>query len=149
MRKRASRGEPGGAKRIEIEIEVRYGETDQMGVVHHANYILWFEVARTRLCAETGCHYAQVEALGYHLIVTGASAKYRAGARYGETVKVACWIDRLSNRGLRFGYDVHRGTTLLATGSTEHVWVEIASGRPCRTPEPYRQPFRELSGQNT
>jgi hypothetical protein len=58
--------------RVETDIEVRYAETDQMGVVHHANYVIWFELARTRLCSESGFHYADIEKLGYLLMVTGS-----------------------------------------------------------------------------
>ena len=133
--------------RLLTEIEVRYAETDQMGVVHHSNYIVWFEMARTRLCAQSGFHYAEIERMGYLLMVTGVEVRYRRSARYGDTVKVACWNERLGSRGLRFAYEVRKGEELLATGATEHVWVEAATGRPCRTPEPLREPFRRLAGE--
>ncbi len=61
----------------QIEIEVRYAETDQMGVVHHANYLIWFEHARTQLCLESGLHYAEIERAGYYMIVIGAENQYR------------------------------------------------------------------------
>ena len=92
--------------RAETEIEVRYAETDQMGVVHHANYVVWFELARTRLCRESGFHYADVERLGYLLMVTGVEARYYRPARYGDVVQVACWCERMGSRGLRFAYEV-------------------------------------------
>ena len=133
--------------RATIDVEVRYVETDQMGVVHHANYLVWFELARTGLCRLTGHHYADVERLGYRLMVTAAELRYRRGARYGETVQVGCWIERLGSRGIRFAYEVRRDGTVLATGATEHVWVEIASGKPCRTPVPIAAPFAELAGR--
>lgn len=129
----------------ETEIEVRYAETDQMGVVHHANYVIWFELARTRLCARSGFHYAEVERMGYLLMVTGVEVKYRRPARYGDHVRVACWSERLQSRGVRFGYEVRRGDDLLATGATDHVWVEAGSGRPCRLPEVLREPFARLA----
>jgi acyl-CoA thioester hydrolase len=132
--------------RYETEIEVRYAETDQMGVVHHANYVVWFEVARTRLCALSGFHYADVEKLGYFLMVTGVQLSYRKPARYGDTVRIVCWVDHLGSRGKRFAYEVHKGDDLLVSGATEHIWVEKATGRPCRTPEPLREPFRRLAG---
>ena len=133
--------------RAEVEVEVRYAETDQMGVVHHANYLVRFEVARTRLCTGSGFHYAKIESLGYHLMVTGVEVSYRRGARYGDHLRVAAWVDKLGSRGLRFSYEVRRDDELLATGSTQHVWVEAASGRLCRTPQPLRQPFAQLAGQ--
>jgi acyl-CoA thioester hydrolase len=132
--------------RCTTDIEVRYAETDQMGVVHHANYIVWFELARTRLCALSGFHYAAIEKMGYLLMVTGVEARYRRPARYGDTVSVVCWGDRLGSRGMRFAYEVRQGDDLLATGASDHIWVETATGRPCRTPEPLREPFRRLAG---
>jgi acyl-CoA thioester hydrolase len=132
--------------RAETEIEVRYAETDQMGVVHHANYVVWFELARTRLCALSGYHYADIEKMGYLLMVTGVQVSYRRPARYGNTVRVLCWGERLASRGLRFAYEVRNGDELLVTGATDHVWIESATGRPCRIPEPLREPFRKLAG---
>ncbi|HSK77644.1 MAG TPA: thioesterase family protein [Thermoanaerobaculia bacterium] len=132
--------------RAETEIEVRYAETDQMGVVHHANYVVWFELARTRLCALSGFHYADIEKMGYLLMVTGVQVSYRRPARYGNTVRVLCWGERLASRGLRFAYEVRNGDELLVTGATDHVWIESATGRPCRIPEPLREPFRKLAG---
>ena len=133
--------------RAEVEIEVRYAETDQMGVVHHANYLVWFELARTNLCTVSGFHYAEIERLGYHLMVTAADARYRRGARYGDRLRVVAWVARLASRGLRFAYEVHRDDELLATGSTEHVWVDATTGRLCRTPEALREPFAQLAGR--
>ena len=132
--------------RIATEIEVRYAETDQMGVVHHANYVVWFELARTRLCAASGFHYADIEKMGYLLMVTAVQASYRKPARYGDTINVVCWNDRLGSRGLHFAYEVRKEEEVLVTGATEHIWVETASGRPCRMPEALREPFRRLAG---
>jgi acyl-CoA thioester hydrolase len=132
--------------RAEIDIEVRYAETDQMGVVHHANYVVWFELARTRLCSLSGFHYADIERLGYLLMVTGVEVRYHRPARYGETARVECWCEHLGSRGLRFAYQVLRDGQRLVTGVTEHVWIEKATGRPCRTPEALREPFQRLAG---
>lgn len=133
--------------RCTTEIEVRYAETDQMAVVHHANYVIWFELARTHLCAMSGFTYAQIESLGYLLMVTAVELRYRQPARYGETVQVTCWGDRLASRGVSFAYEVRRGDALLATGRTEHIWIAVESGKPCRTPEQLRAPFERLAGR--
>ena len=117
--------------RCTTEIEVRYAETDQMGVVHHANYVIWFEMARTRLCALSGYPYPDIEKMGYLLMVTGVEVRYRRPARYGDVVRVVCWGDHLGSRGMRFAYEVFKDGELLVTGATEHVWVEAASRRPC------------------
>ncbi|HJX27914.1 MAG TPA: thioesterase family protein [Thermoanaerobaculia bacterium] len=132
--------------RCTTDVEVRYAETDQMGVVHHANYVVWFELARTRLCSLSGVHYADIEKMGYLLMVTGVEARYRRPARYGDVVQVVCWNERLGSRGVRFAYEVRKGDELLATGATEHIWVEAATGRPCRTPEAVLEPFQRLAG---
>ncbi len=131
-------------RRAEIDVEVRYAETDQMGVVHHSVYLVWFEVARTRLCLETGHHYADIERLGFYLVVTRTECRLLGGATYGEDVKVVCWLDKMASRGLRFAYEVRRSGELLASGATEHIWVDRASDRPCRIPGVLKEPFASL-----
>lgn len=126
---------------VHAAVEVRYAETDQMGIVHHANYLVWFEQARTRLCSEAGFHYADIERRGYLLLVTGAHLAYRGASRYGETVDVACWVERIASRGVTFAYLVSRDGEVRATGSTEHVWVDAASRRPTRFPADLHGPF--------
>ncbi|HXU44677.1 MAG TPA: thioesterase family protein [Thermoanaerobaculia bacterium] len=133
--------------RAEIDVEVRYAETDQMGIVHHANYVIWFELARTNLCALSGFHYAEIERMGYLLTVTGVSARYRRPARYGDTVRVASWGGLQGSRGVWFSYEVHRGDELLTTGASEHVWLDKSTGRPCRIPEACRETFERLAGK--
>ncbi|MCP4201398.1 MAG: acyl-CoA thioesterase [bacterium] len=127
-----------------VTVEVRYAETDQMGVVHHAVFPVWFELARTRLCRHTGFSYAQIEASGYLLLVTKLSIDYRKSARYPDEVVTTCRLERLASRGLRFGYEVHVHDELLARGTTEHVWFEVASGKPCRVPDRLAAPFASL-----
>ncbi len=129
---------------VHATIEVRYAETDQMGIVHHANYLVWFEQARTRLCFEAGVHYAEIEKRGYLLLVTGAQLSFRGPSRYGDTVDVACWVDRVASRGVTFAYSVTRGDDLLATGSTEHIWVDAAHRRPARFPPELKGPFERF-----
>ena len=129
-----------------VDIEVRYAETDQMGVVHHANYVIWFEQARTELCKASGYHYADIERLGYLLIVTKVEIRYGQPCHYGDTVQVRCWLDRMGSRGLRFAYEVLRDDQRLTSGATEHLWMDKDSGRPCRIPQPLRAPFEQLAG---
>lgn len=137
-----------GSRPVEevVEIEVRYAETDQMAVVHHANYVVWFELARTKLCAKSGFHYAQIEDLGYLLMVTGVELRYRQPARYGETVEIHCWIEKLLSRGVRFAYEVRGKAGRLCHGATDHIWVDRETGRPSRTPEELQKPFEEMAG---
>jgi acyl-CoA thioester hydrolase len=135
--------------RAEVDIEVRYAETDQMGVVHHATYLVWYEVARTRFCTEAGTPYPEIEALGYFMIITQAQQDYRLAACYGDTVRVACWLDWVASRSLQFGYEVRRGDELLSTGYTRHLWVRRESRRPCSMPESLRAAFLKGAGQTT
>ena len=136
----------GDPVRKQVDVEVRYFETDQMGVVHHANYLVWFELARTALCAESGYHYADIERLGYRLMNSAAALRYRQPAHYGDTVQVTCWIESLPSRAIHFAYEVHRGELLLATGSTEHLWIEVAGQSTCRAPDALREAFSPLTG---
>ncbi len=128
-------------RHVDVDVEVRYAETDQMGVVHHANYLVWFELARTRLCLEAGLHYAEIEKQGLLLLVTGARLTYRAPARYGETVVSSCWVEHLGSRAVTFAYRVSRGGDVLATGATEHIWVDALTRRPARFPDELVAPF--------
>ncbi len=135
--------------RSQIDIEVRYKETDQMGHVHHANYIVWFELARTQLCRDVGVPYQEIEASGYFLIVSGVELRYLEPAHYGDVVTVECWIERLASRLLRFAYEVRRGDRLLATGTTQHVWVDKETKRPRRMPEALRAPFSQAAAASS
>lgn len=129
-----------------VDVEVRYFETDQMGVVHHVNYLVWFELARTELCARAGFPYAAIEERGFWLMSSELRARYHRPARYGDTVRVTCWIERLASRAIHFAYEIHRDDELLASGVTEHVWIERSSNRPCRAPDDVRRAFRRLAG---
>ncbi len=117
-----------------------------MGVVHHSVYFVWFELARTRLCLDTGHHYAEIEKLGYYLMVTGTQARLLKGATYGDVVGITCWLESMRSRGLRFAYEVDRDGEILARGTTDHVWVDRATGRPCRIPQQLKEPFASLGG---
>lgn len=133
-------------QRVSVDIEVRYKETDQMGVVHHANFLVWFELARTALCRLTGHPYAEIERAGFLLIVAGAELRYRQPARYGDTVAVACWVDRLESRRMRFAYEVRRDEELLVSGTTDHIWVDAGTRRSCRIPGLVADELRRLAG---
>lgn len=128
----------------EIEVEVRYKETDQMGVVHHSNYLVWLELARTHHCRVAGMAYRKIEDEGYYLMVTGVQLKYRGGARYGDRVRVVCWLDRLKSRAMSFGYRVEVDERVLVEGRTDHVWVDKTSGNHCRMPEVVVPIFRSM-----
>lgn len=106
-----------------ITLRVNYSETDQMGVVYHANYLIWFDRARTELMRETGLTYKELEQQGVYLAVSEVRIRYRAPARYDDLVQVRCWVRELGSRRVTFGYVVERPATneLLATGETSLV----------------------------
>jgi len=130
--------------RSEVELEVRYAETDQMGVVHHANYLVWFELARARFCLDGGVPYHEIEKLGFLMIITQAQQEYRIAARYGDTLKVSCWLNWVTRRGLQFGYTVSLGDQILTNGYTQHLWVKKEKMRPCRLPGSLQERFLVL-----
>ncbi len=129
----------------EVEVEVRYKETDQMGVVHHSNYLVWFELARTHHCRAAGMAYREIEDAGYWLMVTGVDLKYRGAAVYGDRVRVRCWLERLKSRALSFGYRVKVDDRVLVTGRTDHVWVDKATGNHCRMPTSVAPVFQSMT----
>jgi len=131
----------------EVDVEVRYKETDQMGVVHHSNYLVWFELARTHHCRLAGMAYREMEEDGYWLMVTGVQLRYRGSARYGDAVRIRCWLERLKSRATSFGYRVEVDGRLLVDGRTDHVWVDRESGRNCRMPTNVAPVFRAMEGR--
>ena len=104
-------------------LRVRYAETDQMGIVYHANYLVWFEVGRTELFRELDLPYTQFEEQGLGLAVIEASCHYRKPSRYDDDLVIITELDRLSARTARFKYQVYRDEILLAEGKTVHVFV--------------------------
>ncbi len=120
-------------------IRVRYGETDQMGVVYYANYLVWMEVARVAYCRESGFEYRDMEREGgAYLVVTEARCRYRAPARFDDEIDVACWVTESRSRTVRFAYEMRRDGELVATGETLHT-VTDRDGRMIRLPERYRE----------
>lgn len=94
--------------RTEVEFRVRYAETDRMGVVYHANYLVWCEVGRTELIRELGRSYAALEADGVVLAVADASLRYHASARYDDRIRVATEVEEVRSRTVTFRYDIFR-----------------------------------------
>lgn len=126
----------------EHTLQVRYGETDQMGVVYHANYLVYFEEGRTRLMESLGLPYAELERRGYGLVVRKAALRYRAPARYAELLTVRTWVERLGGASVSFAYEVLRASDRqkLAEGSTELACVDLSRPeRPvCMLPDELR-----------
>lgn len=112
----------------ETLIRVRYAETDAMGIVHHAVYPVWMELGRSDLLRQLGQGYADWEAQGVRMAVSGIQVTYRSPARYDELVKVRTWIKAGGRRKLVFGYEILRDGTRLAEGESIHV-VTGSDGR--------------------
>ena len=102
------------------QLRVRYAETDQMGIAHHSNYLIWCELARTDYMRDLGVGYRDLEANGLLLPVVDARLRYRAVARYDDLLRVRCWVREVTTRRVIFGYAVDRiaDGQLLATAQT-------------------------------
>lgn len=108
----------------ETKLRVRYAETDQMGVVYHSNYLIWFEVGRTELFRNLGLPYTIFEEQGLSLAVVEASCRYRRPAKYDDELVVYTHMENLSSRIITFSYKVLKGTILLTEGKTSHVFLD-------------------------
>ena len=106
-------------------ITVRYAETDQMGIVHHSVYAIWFEAARTDWIRQLGMSYTQLEQSGIQLPLVDLSCHYIDAAHYEDVLDVTAQISRLTPARIEFSYTVSDKATgrLLCTGTTTHAWV--------------------------
>ena len=109
-----------------VDHRVNYSETDQMGFVYHANYLVWLDIARTEHLRQTGVTYKDMEERGVFLALTEARIRYRQAARYDDVVRIKCWVRDLASRRVVFGYVVERAGTadLLATAETALIALD-------------------------
>lgn len=122
-------------------VRVRYAETDTMGVVYYANYMVWFEIGRTDLLRQSGWSYREMEQDGFSLPVIEAHCEYKRSARYDDQVDIVTSGSLVSPVRLRFAYDVVRQDGVaLAAGYTVHASLD-RDGKPCRLPERARGLF--------
>jgi len=114
-----------------LPFNVRYAETDQMGVAHHSQHVVWFEMARVQYMKDLGAPYSEVEKAGVYLVVTSVGVRYRRPAYFDEELVVSCWVEDLRSRMVRFAYSLERAAdgSLVAEGHSEH----IATDRSRRT----------------
>lgn len=120
-------------------LRVRYAETDQMGVVYHANYLVWCEVGRTDFIRRAGRSYADLERDGVRLAVADATVRFHAPARYDDDIRVHTTLTAVGSRGMSFAYRVVHGASgvLLVSATTSLVSID-ATGRPVRMPAEVR-----------
>ena len=121
----------------ESRFRVRYSETDQMGMVYYANYLIWMEVGRSDFCRECGFSYRDLEREERaFLAVAEANCRYLAPARYDDEILVETELSRARSRVAEFSYRIKCGATLLAEGRTLHVVIGTG-GRPRSMPDRY------------
>ena len=133
----------------ESRIRVRYAETDQMGIVYHANHFIWFEVGRVELLRQLGFSYKEMEQQDNCFIaVVDARCRYRAPAAYDDEIIVRTWLKNIRESVIHFGYELVRvgDGELLAEGETTHI-VADAQMRKTVLPEKYLKVFREAAGR--
>ena len=120
----------------EITVRVNYSETDQMGVVYHARYLVWLDVARCEHLRVTGLTYRELEERGLRLAVSDVNVRYRRPARYDDLIRVRCWVRDLASRRVTFGYAVERAGDgeLLATATTSLLALDTSMAL-CRMPD--------------
>lgn len=124
----------------ETEFPVRYAETDAMGVVHHATYLVYFEEGRSQYMRDLNSDYAKVEASGFQLPVTEASIRFVGSLRYGDKAKVRTWIEENRSRRVSFAYEVLNASSgkVLVSGFTRHVWTDL-DGKVTRAPDAWNE----------
>ena len=130
---------PVPALSCDVEFRVRYAETDQMGVVYHANYLIWCEVGRTELIRTQGRSYAEIEKLGVGLAVSDATLRFFAPAHYDDLVRVTTTLSRFRSRAMTFDYQITNADTgsKLVTASTTLIGLD-RDGRVARLPAELR-----------
>ncbi|HYX22345.1 MAG TPA: thioesterase family protein [Thermoanaerobaculia bacterium] len=121
-------------REVPTDLRVRYSETDQMGIVYHAHYLVWFEIGRTEWCRAAGYPYAAMERDGLYIPVTRAEAAFRRRSSYDDAIRIVTAMTELSGRGCTFGYRVENPDgDRLADGATRHVFTD-PSGKAIRAP---------------
>jgi acyl-CoA thioester hydrolase len=137
---------PGVAPDVsETLVRVNYSETDQMGVVYHARYLVWLDIARTEHLRLAGMSYRELEEAGLRLAVSEVAVRYRRPARYDDRVRIRCWVRELASRRIDFGYVVEHADDgrLLATAFTSLLALD-RSMNLTRMPDVVRRAMRAV-----
>ena len=124
------------------EVRVRYQETDAMGIVYHANYLTWFEIARVDMLDKLNVPYRELEAQGYLLPVLEASLKYKKPAKFDDRLTVSASIRELPSVRITVHYEVRRGNERLVSGSTMHAFIG-KDGYPVKPPDAFMEKVSE------
>src|SRR5215213_9799943 len=123
----------------ETELRVRYAETDKMGIVHHANYLVWFEAGRSEFCRAREFSYKEMEADGLLMLVAESYLRFKSPAFYDDILTIRTKVAEVRSRSIRFVYEVHRpeDDVLIAEGETMHLMTD-ADKKVRLIPELYR-----------
>lgn len=129
---------PEGIFVAESEVEVRYAETDAMGVVHHGSFVIYLELGRTGYMRQRGHDYSSFESTGHHMAVVELNVRYHRPARYGQRLRMRSWIEDMNRRSIVFRYTISDAgdDTRLVTGSSRHVCI-TQTGLVATIPEPW------------
>lgn len=119
-------------KKSLVTYQVPYADTDQMGVVYYANYLVYFERCRNQLLRDLGFPYKDMEKLGFALPVVSAHVDYKAAAAYDDTLTIDAWVAWIKGVRLQVNCEVLCGERVLATGYTIHACMDIKTRRPVR-----------------
>ena len=121
---------------VPLDITVRFAETDQMGVVHHSEYVVWFEAGRVAWMAAAGMPYTEIAGAGYNFAVADLQCRYRNAIRFGDAVQVITRLGSLRSRQIEFVYEIRnrQSGVLYADGHTRHICV-AGDGSMTRVPE--------------
>ena len=130
--------------KVETTFRVRYAETDQMGIVHHASYVVWLEEGRSNWMRVHGSSYAQFEREGLVLAVTDLNVRYKRPARYDQPVTVRCWVESVRSRQMQFSYEIVDPATgeIFVAASTKHVCLD-RNGKLVNIPEKWQTYLRQ------
>ena len=136
----------------DYEHQAKYYETDQMGVVHHSNYIRWMEEARVDLLSQIGCSYRSMEEAGILSPVLEVSCQYKHPIKFDDTARIHTWLQSYNGIRMTIGYEIFNATTqdLCALGSSSHCFLN-AQGRPVslkRSAPLWHQLFTSLVKEN-
>ena len=123
-----------------VRLRARFSETDAMRVVHHTEYFVWFEVARTELLRSLGLPYTEIQRRGFNTPLVEAFANYKAPARYDDEVEVTVSPSKIGRSSIRLDYEVVKlpGRELLCKGHTVHVLIG-GDGKPKKIPDDLRE----------
>lgn len=130
----------------ETKIVPRYNETDQMGVIYHSNYFVWYEVGRTDFLEKFSMSYRDMEEMGVMLPVIEVNCKYKVSAKYADKLIIKTAIENLTPVRIKFNYMIERETdnVLISEGFTEHVFSSTLNGKPINLKKKYPDLFNLL-----